>query len=164
MKKWDWKDMKSFEPFWKLLLGNKALLPLLWSMYPNHPNLLPAYYDDPKSQLGKEEFVRLGQWNWVSKPIFGREGMGVFFSSNFTNYDEFVQRTENNFGRDKNSQKLGQSIYQAEGQLAVAQGRIIQTSAWVIGGTPAALIFREGKNGTHFEDSNPFLLHQVRGK
>lgn len=48
MKKYDWKNLKSFEPFWKLLLGNKALLPLLWSMYPNHPNLLPAYYDDPK--------------------------------------------------------------------------------------------------------------------
>ena len=48
MKKYDFKDLNSIEPFWKLLLGNKALLPLLWSMYPNHPNLVPAYYDNPK--------------------------------------------------------------------------------------------------------------------
>lgn len=32
------------EPLWKRILGNKSLLPLLWSMYPNHPNLLSAYY------------------------------------------------------------------------------------------------------------------------
>jgi len=51
-KKYDFREVSSIEPFWKLLLGNKALLPLLWSMYPNHPNLLAAYYDDPKKQLG----------------------------------------------------------------------------------------------------------------
>ena len=56
MKKYDWKNLKSFEPFWKLILGNKALLPLLWSMYPGHKNLLPAYYDDPKKQLGDSVF------------------------------------------------------------------------------------------------------------
>lgn len=47
--KYDLADIKTFEPWWKLILGNKALLPLLWSMYPNHPNLLPAFYDDPYS-------------------------------------------------------------------------------------------------------------------
>jgi len=45
--KYNIKEIRSFEPFWKLILGNKALLPLLWSMYPNHPNLLPAFYDRP---------------------------------------------------------------------------------------------------------------------
>ena len=43
--KYDLADMRSFEPWWKLILGNKALLPLLWSMYPGHENLLPSYYD-----------------------------------------------------------------------------------------------------------------------
>lgn len=28
---------------------------------------------------------------------------------------------------------------------------------------PASVIFREGKKGKHFEDSDPFLLHTVRG-
>lgn len=31
------------EPAWKSIISNKALLPLLWEMFPNHPNLLPAY-------------------------------------------------------------------------------------------------------------------------
>lgn len=111
MKKYDFRDLNSIEPWWKLLLGNKALLPLLWSMYPNHPNLLPAYYDDPKKQLGSNYLsLKANDKQWISKPIFGREGMGVFFSSNFSSYDEFVRTTERNFGQE-NGNKLGQSIY-----------------------------------------------------
>lgn len=49
----DFADLRSYEPWWKLIVGNKALLPLLWSMYPNHPNLLPAFYDDPKKIMSK---------------------------------------------------------------------------------------------------------------
>lgn len=30
------------EPAWKMLLSNKAILPLLWEWFPDHPNLLPA--------------------------------------------------------------------------------------------------------------------------
>jgi glutathionylspermidine synthase len=33
------------EPPWKAILSNKGILPLLWEMFPNHPNLLPAYFD-----------------------------------------------------------------------------------------------------------------------
>jgi len=93
MLKWDLEELRSFEPFWKLILGNKALLPLLWQMYPNHVNLLPAYFDDPKSELiaaGKEdEFSKLK--HFVSKPLFGREGLGVMLSKNYTSYDSFVK-------------------------------------------------------------------------
>ena len=31
------------EPAWKMFLSNKLLLAALWEMYPNHPNLVPAY-------------------------------------------------------------------------------------------------------------------------
>ena len=31
------------EPIWKMLLSNKGLLPILWDMFPEHENLLPAY-------------------------------------------------------------------------------------------------------------------------
>ncbi len=31
------------EPMWKMLLSNKGLLPILWEMFPEHENLLPAY-------------------------------------------------------------------------------------------------------------------------
>lgn len=72
--KYDIAEIRSFEPFWKLILGNKALLPLLWSMFPNHPNLLPAYYDKPYDTETDPDR------KWVSKPLYGREGIGVLRS------------------------------------------------------------------------------------
>lgn len=44
----DLKDIDTIEPAWKLILGNKAILPLLWEMFPGHPNLVAAYFIDPK--------------------------------------------------------------------------------------------------------------------
>ena len=40
----------------------------------------------------------------------------------------------------------------------------MQLSSWVIGGLPAGINFREGLANTNFADSNPFLLHTVKGK
>ena len=57
------------EPAWKMLLSNKGILPLLWQRYPNHPNLLPAFFETPKS-----EPLTAG---WVRKPLFSREGANV---------------------------------------------------------------------------------------
>ena len=54
------------EPAWKMLLSNKALLAALWHLYPDHPNLLPAYLNDPGPL--KE---------WVAKPLHGREGDNI---------------------------------------------------------------------------------------
>jgi glutathionylspermidine synthase len=54
------------EPAWKMILSNKAILPILWELFPGHPNLLPAYFSsDP-----------LGD-NYVRKPMQGREGANV---------------------------------------------------------------------------------------
>jgi len=58
------------EPPWKAILSNKGLLPLLWRMFPRHPNLLPAYFeDDPDAASLGTSFVR--------KPLFSREGANV---------------------------------------------------------------------------------------
>lgn len=158
--KYDFEKLRSIEPFWKLIAANKAMLALLWSLYPGHPNLLPSYYDDPKNV---EKVDVPSNSKWVSKPIFGREGLGVFLSNNFTTYDQFVETTENNFGRDKvTNEKLGKSIYQQYVDLPVAQGRVIQASSWIVNGLPAGLAFREGKAGENFGDMSPFLLHTVK--
>lgn len=101
---------------------------------------------------------------WVSKPIFGREGAGVFISRNFTNYDNFQLTTETNFGVDRSTnERMGHSIYQQYYPLPVVQDRVVQTSVWVIHGMPAAINFREDLKGTNLEDGSPFLLHTVRG-
>jgi glutathionylspermidine synthase len=57
------------EPAWKSILSNKALLPMLWEMFPNHPNLLPAYFADDR------HYPRLG--HFVKKPFFSREGANI---------------------------------------------------------------------------------------
>jgi len=56
MLKYDFENLNSIEPFWKLIIGNKALLPLLWEMFPNHPNLLPAYYDNPQTMMNSTDW------------------------------------------------------------------------------------------------------------
>ncbi|MFI0784723.1 glutathionylspermidine synthase family protein [Streptomyces lydicus] len=57
------------EPAWKMLLSNKALLAVLWELYPGHPNLLPAYLDGPRELA----YTR----GYAAKPLLGREGAGV---------------------------------------------------------------------------------------
>jgi len=66
-------NVRYLEPPWKSILSNKALLPLLWKMFPNHPNLLPAYFEDELHLMDE-----LGQNNGVvKKPIFSREGANI---------------------------------------------------------------------------------------
>ena len=79
---WEWMFQDTFganlssaptrwiEPPWKAILSNKGILPLLWEMFPKHPNLLPAYFeDDPKAAMLGSSFVR--------KPLYSREGANV---------------------------------------------------------------------------------------
>ena len=60
---------KIIEPGWKMLLSNKGILPLLWHRYPNHPNLLPAFFEDETNAP-----LNTG---WVRKPLFSREGANI---------------------------------------------------------------------------------------
>lgn len=53
-----------FEPPWKMLLSNKAILAILWEMYPDHPNLL------------RTQFEPFGE-SYVRKPIHSREGANI---------------------------------------------------------------------------------------
>jgi len=79
---WEWMFRDAFgeklaaaatrwvEPPWKAILSNKGILPLLWDMFPNHPNLLAAYFeDDPLA-------ARLGS-SFARKPLYSREGANV---------------------------------------------------------------------------------------
>jgi glutathionylspermidine synthase len=52
------------EPIWKMLWSNKGILPVLWRLYPDHPNLLPAFFDGEEHSL--ESYIR--------KPLLAREG------------------------------------------------------------------------------------------
>lgn len=75
---WEWMVREEFgrhlaktdtmwiEPAWKMLLSNKGILPVLWSLYPRHPNLLEASFDGPGLMM-----------SWVKKPLLGREGANI---------------------------------------------------------------------------------------
>ncbi len=63
-------DTNFIEPAWKALLSNKGLLPYLWQMFPGHPNLLPAYFEDDSGA------TELGE-TYVRKPLFSREGANI---------------------------------------------------------------------------------------
>ena len=54
------------EPSWKMLLSNKGLLPILWELFPDHPNLLPAF--ETSAPLGN---------SYIRKPKLSREGSNV---------------------------------------------------------------------------------------
>jgi glutathionylspermidine synthase len=75
---WEWMSREAFgrnilscdtqiiEPAWKMLLSNKAILPILCELYPDHPNLLPAYFEPQKFAT-----------DFVKKPLLSREGANV---------------------------------------------------------------------------------------
>ena len=61
-----YRDVTWIEPIWKMLWSNKALLAVLWELFPNHPNLLPAYLDGPRDLT-----------RYVKKPKMAREGANI---------------------------------------------------------------------------------------
>jgi glutathionylspermidine synthase len=75
---WEWMVREDFarylggastiwiEPPWKMLLSNKGILPVLWTLYPRHPYLLEAHFDSPGLLM-----------SWVKKPLLGREGANI---------------------------------------------------------------------------------------
>ncbi|MBY0572983.1 MAG: glutathionylspermidine synthase family protein [Undibacterium sp.] len=75
---WEWLCREQFaphllrrstqliEPAWKMILSNKAILPILWELFPQHPNLLPAYTEANKIS-----------GDYVKKPLYSREGENI---------------------------------------------------------------------------------------
>src|SRR5258706_15081402 len=62
--------MRVIEPAWKMLLANKAILPVLWELYPDHPNLLPAFFEPQRFAT-----------DYVKKPLLSREGANFSIKS-----------------------------------------------------------------------------------
>lgn len=55
-----------FEPPWKSILSNKGALALLWELHPEHPNLLPTFFEEAAQAAAP---LPAG---WVRKPLFSR--------------------------------------------------------------------------------------------
>lgn len=109
------------EPAWKMLLSNKAILPLLWELNEGHPNLLAAS-TTPEKLAGQ----------YVKKPMLGREGRNVAISGQ-------GGASDGPYGAEG-------FIYQALQPLPVFDGYHAVIGSWVIAGQPAGIGVREDKN------------------
>jgi len=109
------------EPSWKMLLSNKGLLPILWELFPNHPNLLPAF--EQPEPLGKA---------YVRKPRLSREGSNVTWVEGGT----IVEETSGDYGEEGH-------IYQALAELPEFGGNRPIFGVWVVDHEAAGLGIRE---------------------
>ena len=66
------------EPGWKMILSNKAILPIMWQLYPDSPYILPAYFDEKQLKLSNSSYIK--------KPILSREGANIEVIKNGAGY------------------------------------------------------------------------------
>jgi glutathionylspermidine synthase len=109
------------EPIWKMLWSNKALLAVLWEMYPEHQLLLPAYLDGPREME-----------SWVRKPLLGREGANVTVQRSGITVEDTAGRYEK-----------GRFVYQQYMDLAPHGSQRVVLGSWLVDGEPCGIGIRE---------------------
>ena len=109
------------EPAWKMILSNKAILAVLWELYPNHPLLLETYFDDPKEMK-----------NYVKKPLLSREGANVEIYEN----GKLVEQSLGEYGEEG-------FIYQELAQLHHEETGYSIIGSWIIGQESCGITVRE---------------------
>ena len=103
------------EPPWKMVLSNKAILPILWEMFPEHPNLLLAAFT--RDRIAGPA---------IEQPVHGREGGGVRL-----------------IAAGEAALKADDRIFQAAYPLPVYDGMHAVIGSWVIAGKAAGIGLRE---------------------
>ena len=116
----DTKGPLFIEPAWKMILSNKAILPLLWELFPGHPYLLPAYFTNDHLN------------SYVRKPILSREGANI----DMVVGEQLICHTEGEYGEEG-------YIYQELFELPAFDGHYPLIGSWIIGQQPAGIGIRE---------------------
>jgi glutathionylspermidine synthase len=109
---------KWLEAPWKMILSNKAILVILWELFPNHPNLLPASFspiDGPS----------------VRKPIHAREGANILIQPG----DGQPIQTPGTYD--------GPSIWQRYQKLPNFDGNHAVIGSWMVNGYACGMGLRE---------------------
>ncbi|MFI5152887.1 MAG: glutathionylspermidine synthase family protein [Chitinophagales bacterium] len=125
------------EPAWKMILSNKSILPLLWELFPGHPNLLPAYLE--------AGYLR----HYVIKPKLSREGANISLISN----DQTICSTDGEYGEEG-------YIYQELFELPEFFGNYPVIGSWIIGQEPAGIGIRES-NTLVTDNFSRFIPHLI---
>ncbi len=130
------------EPPWKAVLSNKGILPLLWEMFPNHPNLLPAFFeDDPRAKELGASFVR--------KPLYSREGANVSLIS----HGVALAQQDGPYGGEGFVRQAFASLQHFDRQYPVL-------GSWLVDHTPCGLSIREDESPITGNNSR-FLPHAI---
>ncbi len=135
-------EVMVFEPLWTLIPSNKAILPVLTEMFPNHPYLLNTRYalDDGLMKTG-----------YAVKPIVGRCGANIgLYDRNNT----LINETDGQFGaRDQ--------IYQEFFPLPQIDGINVQVCTFTAAGTYAGACVRVDSSAIITTDSDILPLRVV---
>lgn len=135
-------NIRWIEPPWKSVLSNKALLPLLWKMFPNHPNLLPAFFED---QLHLAD----SGMSLVKKPIFSREGANI----SFLDKNSQVKSTLGPYGDEG-------FIYQSLKMLPKFGDNYTLIGSWLVDNQAAGISIREDVSPIT-QDMSRYLPHII---
>lgn len=132
--------IRMLEPAWKALVSNKGILPVLWNMFPGHKNLLPAYWADEKHNLS----------NYVTKPIFSREGASIrIYENNALTQESINQEYDHNT-----------MIVQEYCPLPVFDGFRPIIGSWIIGQKCVGMGIREDQDRIT-QDLSRFKPHVI---
>jgi glutathionylspermidine synthase len=126
------------EPIWKMIWSNKAILPILWDLYPRHPNLLWASRDAPASD------------SYVKKPILAREGGNVT-----------VVKNGQEIAASDGPYAATDPVYQGLFDLPDFDGARPVLGSWVVDGEPAGMGVRE--DGLITGNLSRFTPHIIQG-
>jgi len=126
------------EPIWKMLLSSKGILAILWEMFPNHPNLLPAY-------LGRSRDLT----RYVKKPLFSREGANIMLKDGSS-----LVRSDGPYDDP-------QSVFQDLGPVPDMNGNRPVIGSWVIDGAAHGMGIRES-DGPITDNLSRFVPHVFR--
>ena len=127
--------MRVIEPPWKMLLSNKAILPVLWEMFPGHPNLLAASFEPGRFAT-----------DYVKKPLYSREGANVSITTRGETLEAPGEYGEEGF------------IWQAYHELPSFAGNYTVIGSWIIGEEPAGIGIREDESPIT-KNSSRFVPH-----
>jgi glutathionylspermidine synthase len=107
------------EPPWKMVLSNKAILPILCELFPGNEYLLRA------------EFQPFGD-TFVSKPTLSREGANL----TIIEHGKIIAETSGDYDE-------GPRIYQAYHPLPDFEGRYAVVGSWMVNGNASGIGIRE---------------------
>jgi glutathionylspermidine synthase len=128
------------EPIWKMLWSNKGILPVLWRLYPDHPSLLPAYFEDEPNSLT----------SYVRKPLLAREGANSLI---------VIDGREADRGPDQGYGEEG-FVVQQFADLGDYDGNHPVLGVWTVDMEPAGLGIRES-DGLVTNNLSRFVPHVI---